>query len=85
MIRSGSAHCPPTNLQNADFKVQTYYDGRRDRGQPVLTWWQGTLALPPAYTNLPAGAPEPGGCYCIYDTHSPFTSTRSTRVLTAGC
>ncbi|WP_243769070.1 arylsulfotransferase family protein [Streptomyces cyanogenus] len=58
---------PSTNLQNADFKVQTYYDTRRHRAQPVLTWWQGTLALPPAYTNLPAGAPEPGGCYYIYD------------------
>ncbi|MER7468146.1 arylsulfotransferase family protein [Streptomyces sp. NPDC097981] len=60
---------PSSNLQNADFKVQTYYDARSGRGQPVLTWWQGSLALPPWYTNLPAGAPEPGGCYYIYDTH----------------
>ncbi|GDY80241.1 hypothetical protein SAV31267_097260 [Streptomyces avermitilis] len=66
---------PSTNLQNADFKVQTYYDGRRDRGQPVLTWWQGTLALPPAYTNLPAGAPEQGGCYYIYDRHYRLLKT----------
>ncbi|MFF7599023.1 arylsulfotransferase family protein [Streptomyces mirabilis] len=66
---------PSTNLQNADFKVQTYYDGRGGRGQPVLTWWQGTLALPPAYTNLPAGAPEPGGCYYIYDSHYRLLKT----------
>ncbi|MET9885463.1 arylsulfotransferase family protein [Streptomyces sp. NPDC006430] len=66
---------PSTNLQNADFKVQTYYDGRSDRGQPVLTWWQGTLALPPAYTNLPAGAPEQGGCYYIYDRHYRLLKT----------
>ncbi len=60
---------PSANLQNADFKVQTYYDGRSGRGQPVLTWWQGSLALPPWYTNLPAGSPEPGGCYYVYDRH----------------
>ncbi|GGY19397.1 hypothetical protein GCM10010384_27180 [Streptomyces djakartensis] len=66
---------PSTNLQNADFKVQTYYDKRRRKGQPVLTWWQGSLALPPAYTNLPAGAPEPGGCYYIYDTHYRLLKT----------
>lgn len=56
-------------LQNADFTVQTYRDPRTGRAQRVLTWWQGTLAIPPDYTNLPAGAPEPGGCYYIYDDH----------------
>ncbi|MFJ3303162.1 arylsulfotransferase family protein [Streptomyces sp. NPDC086549] len=66
-----------TNLQNADFRVQTYFDGHGDQGQPVLTWWQGTLALPPAYTNLPAGAPEPGGCYYLYDTHYRLLRTVS--------
>ncbi|MCW7944856.1 hypothetical protein AAW14_23010 [Streptomyces hygroscopicus] len=60
---------PSVNLQNADVRVQTYYNARTRRSQPVLTWWQGSLALPPWYTNLPAGAPEPGGCYYIYDTH----------------
>ena len=58
-----------TRLQNADFTVQTYRDPRTGRAQRVLTWWQGTLAIPPDYTNLPAGAPEPGGCYYIYDDH----------------
>jgi hypothetical protein len=66
---------PSVNLQNADVRVQTYYDGRGDRGRPVLTWWQGTLALPPAYTNLPAGAPEPGGCSYIYDSHYRLLKT----------
>ncbi|MEV8063537.1 arylsulfotransferase family protein [Streptomyces antimycoticus] len=40
-----------------------------------MTWWQGTLALPPWYTNLPAGAPEPGGCYYLYDTHYRLLKT----------
>ncbi|MHB9858012.1 arylsulfotransferase family protein [Streptomyces sp. YIM S03343] len=66
---------PSTDLQNADFKVQTYYDKGQRSGQPVLTWWQGTLALPPAYTNLPAGAPEQGGCYYIYDNHYRLLKT----------
>ncbi|MFI0774902.1 arylsulfotransferase family protein [Streptomyces sp. NPDC021212] len=35
----------------------------------MLTWWQGSIAIPPTYTNLPSGAPEPGGCYYIYDSH----------------
>ncbi|MEV7390641.1 arylsulfotransferase family protein [Streptomyces sp. NPDC091215] len=66
---------PATNLQNADVKVQTYHDARGGREQPVLTWWQGTLALPPWYTNLPAGAPEPGGCYYLYDSHYRLLKT----------
>lgn len=66
---------PSANLQAADFKVQTYHNGHADRGQPVLTWWQGTLALPPTYTNLPAGSPEPGGCYYIYDDHYRLLKT----------
>jgi Arylsulfotransferase (ASST) len=60
---------PSTSLQNADFTVQTYRNPRTGGSQPVLTWWQGTIALPPTYTNLPPGAPEPGGCYYIYDAH----------------
>ncbi|MFJ7904759.1 arylsulfotransferase family protein [Streptomyces sp. NPDC096198] len=58
-----------SNLQNADFRVQRYRDPRTHRSQPVLTWWQGSLAIPPWYTNLPGGAPEPGGCYYVYDDH----------------
>ncbi|MFJ3231704.1 arylsulfotransferase family protein [Streptomyces sp. NPDC086787] len=57
------------DLQNTDFKVQTYRDPKTGKAQPVLTWWQGSIAIPPAYTNLPGGAPEPGGCYYIYDDH----------------
>ncbi len=49
------------NLMNTDFRVQTY------NGNPVLTFWQGTLASPPAYTNLPAASSEPGSCYYILD------------------
>lgn len=49
------------NLMNTDFRVQTLY------GKPVLTFWQGTLATPPAYTNTPGGSSEPGSCYYILD------------------
>lgn len=49
------------NLMNSDFRVQTF------RGRPVLTFWQGTLATPPAYTNVPGGSSEPGSCYYILD------------------
>ncbi len=33
------------NLMNTDFRVQQL------NGQSVLTFWQGTLATPPTYTN----------------------------------
>jgi len=49
------------NLMNTDFRVQTYKCKR------VLTFWQGTLATPPAYTNAPGGSSEPGSCYYILD------------------
>jgi len=49
------------NLMNTDFRTQTY------NGSPVLTFWQGTLASPPTYTNAPAGSSEPGSCYYILD------------------
>ncbi|GFE21097.1 hypothetical protein Sliba_15500 [Streptomyces nigrescens] len=66
---------PSTSLQNADFKVQTYHHPRNGTSEPVLTWWQGSIAIPPAYTNLPGGAPEPGGCYYIYDSHYHLVRT----------
>jgi hypothetical protein len=49
------------NLMNNDFRMQTF------NGKPVLTFWQGTLASPPAYTNVPAGSSEPGSCFYIFD------------------
>lgn len=49
------------NLMNTDFRVQTFL------GEPVLTFWQGTLATPPAYTNAPGGSSEPGSCFYIID------------------
>lgn len=52
---------PSAYLQNLNFKTQEY------QGKPVLTFWQGTLAIPPTYTNLPAGISEPGSCYYILD------------------
>ncbi|UNM13673.1 arylsulfotransferase family protein [Streptomyces formicae] len=66
---------PSPDLQNADFKVQTYHHPRTGKTQPVLTWWQGSIAIPPTYTNLPGGAPEPGGCYYIYDNHYRLLKT----------
>lgn len=49
------------NLMNTDFRVQRF------KGKKVLTFWQGTLATPPAYTNAPGGSSEPGSCYYILD------------------
>lgn len=51
------------NLMNSDFRMQTF------DGKPVLTFWQGTLATPPVYTNVPGGSSEPGSCYYILDNH----------------
>ncbi|HXW53648.1 MAG TPA: arylsulfotransferase family protein [Myxococcota bacterium] len=66
------------NLMNLDFRVQTW------QGNPVLTFWQGTLATPPGYTSVPAGSSEPGSCFYILDNsyqviktvkaHKGFTS-----------
>lgn len=49
------------NLMNTDFRVQQL------NGKPVLTFWQGTIATSPVYTNIASGSPEPGGCYYILD------------------
>ena len=49
------------NLMIGDFRTQML------NGIPVLTFWQGTIATPPTYTNIPAGGAEPGGCYYIMD------------------
>ena len=49
------------NLMNTDFRMQQL------GGKPVLSFWQGTLATPPTYTNVPAGSSEPGSCYYIVD------------------
>ena len=49
------------NLMNTDFRLQQL------NGNPVLTFWQGTLATPPVYTNAPGGSSEPCSCYYILD------------------
>ncbi len=61
------------NLMNTDFRVQTL------NGKRVLTFWQGTLATPPAYTNTPAGSSEPGSCYYILDETYSVIQTVSAR------
>lgn len=62
---------PSPNLMNTDFRVQTFH------GKPVLTFWQGTLATPPAYTNAPGGSSEPGSCYYILDNTYAIIKTIS--------
>jgi hypothetical protein len=59
------------NLMNTDFRMQQLY------GKSVLTFWQGTLATPPAYTNTPAGSSEPGSCYYILDNTYKVITTVS--------
>lgn len=61
------------NLMNTDFRVQHLC------GKPVLTFWQGTLATPPAYTNAPGGSSEPGSCYYILDNTYRVIKTVSAR------
>lgn len=56
-------HPVAASQEAADFRAQSY------RGQPVLTWWQGTIAVPPLLTNLPPGSPEPGAAFYVYDQH----------------
>ena len=56
-------HPAPAGEEIVDFRTQRYL------GRPVLTWWQGAIAVPPRYTNLPAGSPEPGARFFIYNDH----------------
>lgn len=51
------------SLMNTDFRIQKL------NGKKVITFWQGTVATPPAYTNLPSGAAEKGACYYILNHH----------------
>ena len=60
---------PSPNLMNTDFRVQRY------KGKRVLTFWQGTLATQPAYTNAPGGSSEPGSCYYILNKHYKVIKT----------
>ena len=64
---------PDTNLANTDFRAQKL-DGR-----PVLTFWQGTVAVPPREANLPGGYPEPGACWYILDRHYRLVGTIAPR------
>jgi hypothetical protein len=59
------------SLMNTDFRVQKL------AGEPVLTFWQGTLAAPPAYTDAPSGSSEPGSCYYILDRNYRVIKTVS--------
>lgn len=66
------------NLMNTDFRVQ------RLNGKPVLTFWQGTLATPPRYTNAPGGSSEPGSCYYILDnTYQVIRTVKARRGFTS--
>jgi predicted lipoprotein with Yx(FWY)xxD motif len=55
----------PRGDEILNFQAQSY------NGKPVLTWWQGKLALPGARSSsgAPAGSPLPGADYQIYDQH----------------
>jgi Arylsulfotransferase (ASST) len=56
-------HPVPKTEQVVDFRAQRYV------GKPVLTWWQGTVAVAPRQTNIPTGSPEPGARFYVYDDH----------------
>lgn len=66
------------NLMNTDFRKQKLF------GNSVLTFWQGTLATPPAYTNVPAGSSEPGSCYYILDnTYAVIKTVKAKKGFTS--
>lgn len=62
------------NLMNTDFRTQML------NGKQVLTFWQGTLATPPSYTNAPGGSSEPGSCYYILDNTYQVIQTVSAQL-----
>lgn len=66
-------HPAPAGQQIVDFRTQ------RLDGHPVLTWWQGTIAVLPRFTNLPAGSPEPGARFYIYNQHYRLIRTITAR------
>jgi hypothetical protein len=52
----------------ANFETQTF------NKHPVLTFWQGKIAIPPANTTLPPGAPVSGAIY-VYNDHYQLIKT----------
>jgi len=56
------SHPIPATQQAANVQVQAY------RGKRVLTFWQGSLSLPPR-TDVPPGSPLPGSADYIFDSH----------------
>jgi hypothetical protein len=61
----------PGSTSDEDFKPQTL------QGKPVLTFWQGVIALPNAANKagLPEGTPEPGARYEILNQHYQLIKT----------
>lgn len=53
-------HRAPKGQQDSDFQTDSY------GGKPVISFWEGEIAIPPKVTNLPAGAPV-HGAYLFYD------------------
>jgi hypothetical protein len=52
----------------ADFQTQTF------NKHPVLTFWQGKIAIPPKNTTLPPGAPVSGAIF-VYNDHYQLIKT----------
>ncbi len=59
-------------VEVSDFTLQTYL------GQPVLAWWQGTLAGT-VQSQLPNGTALPGAKYVVYNNHYQQLFTVSAR------
>ncbi len=55
-------HRAPKGDLDMNFQTDTY----GAKKQPVISFWQGIVAIPPKYTKLPAGAPVKGQFY-VYD------------------
>jgi hypothetical protein len=61
-------HPAAKGLQIEDFQAQVF-----DK-HPVLTFWQGKVAIPPHNTTLPPGAPVSGAFY-VYNDHYQLIKT----------
>ncbi len=57
-------HPAPKNEQDSNFSTQSYGSTQ----QPVLTFWEGEIAIPPHTHGLPAGAPVKGSFF-VYNNH----------------
>lgn len=63
-------HPAPKNYQDSTVETGNYGSSQ----EPVIAFWQGIIAIPPKYRNLPAGAPVKGSLL-VYNDHYKLIKT----------